>query len=191
MPLSAAARRARAGTAARKTLVAVILLAGCARTETALPLAAAHDRGARLGTVTIRWEVAGDERAFAGGVRLAVPEVRVRYRVEARNTSGDKIFVRLSDVRLVTSAGTTIATDAAHRACVLAPGAAAAVLLGEIWVPRDRLDAIRQAELSRLAAPLGGRALRAYREWLLQGRPGAAEAVEREIADQAGAPPCG
>jgi len=180
----------RAGRVLAVAAAAGLLAAGCSRPGTSLPLTAAFDDGRRVGAVSVVWESTGDERAFAGGARLAEPETRVRYRVDVTNRNDDKVFVRLSDIRLVTEGGVTVATDAVRRECILSPGDTPAVLNGEIWVPRAKLDTLAAADLSRFAAPLGERDLPAYRAWLLQGRAGSEAQVDAEIAAQAGAPPC-
>lgn len=187
-------RSARAGFGLAAGLAAAILggtlAARCSPPGTTSPLTAAFDDGRRVGSTTAVWERTGDERGFAGGARLAEPEIRFRYRVDVTNRTDDKVFVRLSDVALTTDNGLPLVTDSVRRECVLGPGDTPGVLTGEIWVPKGKVDTVAGLNLSRFAAPLGERDLPPYRAWLLQGRPGNEAAVNTEIAAQAAAPPC-
>ena len=166
------------------------LVAACARDAGSVPLVAPYDAGDRLGAVHAIWNNTGEERGFAAGGRLKEPEVRFRYRLDARNRSTDKLFLRLENPELVDDTGLALAQATAALGCVLGVGESEGVLAGEVWIPKSAANRVSGLRVSHFAVPLGERALKRYREWLLQGRPNEAAQIEAEIAKQAAAPPC-
>jgi len=169
---------------------ALVGLVACQRDPEGLPLTAPGDAG-RLGTVSATWQATPDERGFAKGSRLAEPEIRFRYRVDVHNADDEKLFVRLDDFDLVDQQGMTVATAEERVECTLGAGTAEGALTGEVWVPKRDVDRVHDFRVRRFAAALDEDGRKAYRAWLLQGRPGEDAAVDREIASQAAAKPCG
>jgi hypothetical protein len=176
----------------RTAVVAVAALAtfaACHRTPDGLPLTAPDD-ATRLGTVSATWQATADERGFAKGARLAEPELRFRYRVDAHNGVGDKLFVRLDRFELVDEKGMTVAAAEESVECTLGAGTSEGALAGDVWVRKRDADRVRDFRIRRFAAALDDDGRKAYRAWLLKGRPGEDTAVDQEIAKQAAAKPC-
>jgi hypothetical protein len=178
----------------RLALVGVALIAaavpGCSRSGHTASLAAPYDDDESLGEITAVWDNTGEERGFDGGARLKQPEVRFRYRLDARNRSGDKLFLRLADMQLVDRGGLTLGKHVVQIECTLNAGDTDGVLSGDVWVPKSAVDDIDGFRVTRLAIPLGAHSLQRYRDWLLQGRPNDAAQVDAEVAKHAGAPAC-
>jgi len=143
-----------------------------------------------MGRTSATWTVTDEERAFADATRLDEPEVRVRYRLDVESDLQDKIFLRLEKFAFVDEDGLALGSAVSETACTLAPGRTEAVMSGEVWLGRDASTRISDFRVADHAVPLSdpGRAL--YREWQLQGRPGAAAEIDAEIARYAAAPPC-
>ena len=176
----------------RIAVAVVAILVGfvaCRRTPDGLPLEAAGD-DTRLGTVSATWQATKDERGFADAVRLDEPQVRFRYRVDAHNRGDDKLFVRLVGFELVDDAGLTLAKADGTVECTLGPGTTEGALAGDVWVRKRDAERVEDFRIRRFAAALDDKGRARYRAWLLQGRPGDEAAVDREIAQQAAAPPC-
>lgn len=167
-----------------------IALAACARDTTTEPLVAPFNERTILGEVSAVWSNTSEERGFAGGTRLQEPEIRFQYRVDVRNRLGDKLFVRPGDFQLVDEHGLALGSDGASVECSLGSGATQAILTGDVWVRKRAVSKVRTFRIARFAVPLNERGRGLYREWLLQGRPGAAAAIDAEIARYAAAPPC-
>ncbi len=143
-----------------------------------------------MGRTSATWTVTDEQRAFADATRLDEPEIRVRYRLDVESDLQDKVFVRLTGFTFVDEDGLALGSDAGEAACTLAPGKTEAVLSGDVWLERAASARISDFRVADHAVPLSdpGRAL--YREWQLQGRPGAAAEIDGEIARYAAAPPC-
>jgi hypothetical protein len=163
---------------------------GCSRDAHTLPLSAPY-ADETLGALTATWTNTGDQRAFSGGARLKEPEVRFRYRLDARNDCGDKMYLRLGDVTLVDSEGLSLGSDPTSIECTLSAGESEGVRTGEVWVPATVASNVQGLRAARVAVPLGTRQVARYRQWLLEGRPGETAQVEAQIAQLAAAPPCG
>jgi len=170
--------------------IALAALAGCARGNEATRLTAPFDERVVFGELNAVWRNTGDERAFAGGTRLKHSEVRFQYRLDARNSAGDRLYVQLADFQLVGSDGLALGNDSAAVACVLNGGLTESVLAGEIWLPKTHADAVRSFRVNHLAVSLAPRSLAQYREWLLQTRPGHTADIDIELARYTSAPPC-
>ena len=171
-------------------LLAMVLVAGCSRDRNAVMLTAPFNDSTKIGQLTAVWEDAGDERAFAGGTRLAEPEVRFRFRVDAQNRLGDRLFVRLGNFQLVDATGLGLAAADASIACALSAGTTEGVLSGDVWVPKRTAKNVAGFRISHFAVPLSDRGRSLYREWLLQGRAQDAAQIDSEIGRYAAAPPC-
>jgi len=167
----------------------ILAFAGCSRDSHTLPMVPPYTDDAE-GVITASWNNIGEERAFSGGARLKEPEVRFRYRLDARNDSDEKLFARLAEMQLVDRQGLALASDPARIECTLNSGETPGVLVGELWVPKSNAEAVHGFHVSRFAVPLGTRGVERYREWLLQGRPSQTAQVDAEIAQLAAAPPC-
>lgn len=167
----------------------LIVLAACRRTPEGLPLLAPGD-DTRLGTVSATWQATEDERGFANAVRLDEPEVRFRYRVDAHNGVGDKLFVRLDRFELVDAAGLMVAAADGTVECTLGSGMTEGALAGDVWVRKRDTGRVKDFRIRRFAAALDEDGRAHYRTWLLQGRPGEEAAIDQEITRQASAPPC-
>ena len=165
------------------------LLASCSHDDT-IKLAAPFNENTIVGEVSAVWNNTAEERGFAGGDRLKEPEVRFRYRLDVRNKLGDKLFVRLGGFELVGENALPLGSDQASVQCVLGTGATPAILEGDAWIPKRIAGSVKAFQVSHLAVPLSDRGRALYREWLLQGRPGAAAEVDAEIGRYAAAPAC-
>lgn len=189
--MSAASGR-RAAVLGLGLAIALAVLAGCTRDGgEGVPLAAPFDEVRVFGTVTAAWQATDEERAFAGGVRLAAPEVRVRYRLDVETELEDKAFIRLSGFTLVDEDGHALGDPAPETvACTLGSGRLERVLAGDVWIPESAVARINGFRVERLAVPLSERGRGLYHAWRLEGRPDAAPAVDAEIAGYAAAPPC-
>ncbi|MBI1814587.1 MAG: hypothetical protein HYR72_06395 [Deltaproteobacteria bacterium] len=163
---------------------------GCSRDGESVPVVAPFNAESKIGEVTAVWQNTSEERAFADGTRLPEPQVRFQYRAEVHNRLHDKVFVRLTNFQLTDTQGLALATSPATVACALAGDATVAVLAGELWVPKNGVDAVRRFSVSPFVVPLSERGRALYREWLLQGRTDKAAAVDAEIAGYAAAPAC-
>ena len=164
-------------------------LSSCSRDEGAVVLTPPYADD-KIGDVSAVWSNTGEERAFAEGRRLDGPEVRFRYRVDVRNRLQEKVFLRLDEFSLIAADGLEIAKDRARVECALNAGRTTGVLSGEIWVPKRRVQEVQRFHIRHISVPLSERALASYREWLLQGRPGAAAEIDAEINLAAAAPSC-
>lgn len=164
--------------------------AGCTREREGLALTAPFDRAAVVGYVTATWHATDEERAFKNATRLAQPEVRVQYRLDVESDLAAKAYLRLEDVALVDASGLALGTDTQQVACTIGSGITAGILAGDIWVARDALPRISDVRVSHHVVPLHERGRALYREWLLQGRPRDAAAIDAEIAHYAAAPDC-
>lgn len=181
--------------ALRSTLIAhcsalLLVAAACNRDAGKVILTPPFDGKAKVGEVTATWQGTGEERAFADGRKLAAPQVRMQYRVSVRNRLADKMFVRLSEFRLLDDGGIELGRDAARVDCVLAVGDSAGVLAGDVWIAKEAADDVRNFGVTHFAVPLSEIGQGHYREWMLQGRKGDAASVDAEIAGYAGAPAC-
>lgn len=165
------------------------LLVSCSHDDT-IKLAAPFNDRTVVGDVSAVWSNTGEERGFAAGDRLAEPDVRFSYRVDVHNRLGDKLFVRLGEFQLVGENGLPLATDPVRVECALADGATRGVLAGDIWVAKHATGMVKAFRVSHFAVPLSDRGRALYREWQLQGRPGAAAEIDAEIARYAAMPPC-
>lgn len=168
-------------------LAALTLTAACSH-DNDIALSPPYDAGKNLGRVTALWRRTDDERGFAGGERLAEPEVRFQYQLNANNRSGDKIFVRLGSFRLVDSNGLAVGEDAAKVECTLPDGKLEGILRGEVWLPKTAAERVKDFRISSFAVPLDD--TKKLREWELRGRPGATAAVDAELSRYAAAPTC-
>jgi len=168
----------------------VMLTTGCSRDAHTLPLSAPYNDDT-VGVLSATWTNSGEERAFSGGARLKEPEVRFRYRLDARNDGKDKLYLRLSDVTFADSDGLALGSDPARIACTLNAGQTDGILAGDIWVPKAAAEKVHGVRVSRVAVPLGTAEVTRYRAWLLQGRPNETAQVDAEIAALAAAPTCG
>lgn len=166
------------------------LFVACSRDRGEVVLLAPYDDGEKLGAVHATWDNTGEQRGFAGGDRLAEPEVRFRYRVDARNRGDDKVFLRLAAAELLDDSGLPLGRAGEQVECLLASGETRGILSGEIWIPASKVKGVRSLHVRHFAAPLGGRGVKRYREWLLQGRADDAARVDAEIAQQAGVQAC-
>jgi hypothetical protein len=167
-------------------LVAALVLAGCARGQSSLPLLAAFSDESRVGRITATWVATGLPHPATGG---GPAQRELRYSVDLLNESAEPVFVRLRDFRVL--AGTAEAARAGETvACALRPGPNPGVLHGTLWVGDDRLAALNGFDLNRFAVPLSERGRAFYREFLLGQRPGDATAIDAEIATYTSAPAC-
>ena len=165
------------------------LLASCSHDDT-IKLAAPFNENTIVGEVSAVWSNTAAERGFAGGDRLKEPEVRFRYRLDVRSKLGDKLFVRLGGFELVGENGLPLGSDQTNVECIVGSGATPAILQGDVWIPKRVAGSVKAFRVSHLAIPLSDRGRALYREWLLQGRPGAAAEIDAEIARHAAAPAC-
>jgi hypothetical protein len=168
----------------------ILAAAGCNRDEGKVILKPPFDAKAKVGEVTASWEPTGEERAFADGRKLAAPQVRLQYQVNVQNRLAEKMFVRLSEVRLTDKDGVALGQDAARVDCVLRVGDSAGVLRGEVWVAKDKADEVSGFAITHLVVPLSEIGQGHYREWMLQGRKSDEASVDAEIAGYAAAPAC-
>jgi hypothetical protein len=159
--------------------------AGCTRSHGTVELMAPFSDDTVVGALTATWRDAGEWR-LAGGPDT--PERKVLFRVDAVNRLSDRLYVRLRDFRLL-ARGEAIDT-AASAECTLAAGATDGVLAGALWVPASLAQRIGGFQIDRFAVPLSERGRAFYREFLLLQRPGAAAAIDTELAAYASAPPC-
>jgi hypothetical protein len=183
-------RAARWWRAVAVSVSLAALLAACSRDQGTVSLVPPYDDGDKLGTVHATWDNTGEERGFAAGTRLKEPEVRFRYRLDVRNRSDDKLFLRLENPEFVDDNGLAVGQAPAKVECTLQTGESKDVLTGELWVPKSAAPSVRSLRVSRFAVALGERPLRRYREWLLRGRPNEAAQIDAEIAIQAAVPAC-
>ena len=168
-----------------------MLVLGCSRGPQEVRLTAPFNERTTLGVLTATWHDTGDERSFADGARLDRPERRLQFRVEAQNRLQDRLYIRIGDFELVNVDGAMLGEDSMTVECTLNARVTEGVLRGVLWLAGDQVQSIRGFRVKRFAVPLSERGLAVYREWLLQGRPNQEEAIDREIADYAAAPPCG
>lgn len=180
----------RSSLIAHCSLLLLAVAAGCNRDEGKVILNPPFDAKAKVGEVTATWQATGEERAFADGRKLAAPQVRLQYQVNVRNRLSDKMFVRLSDLRLTNKSGVELGKDAAHVECVLRVGDSPGVLRGEVWVAKDAAGDVSGFALTHFVVPLSEIGQGHYREWMLQGRKGDAASVDAEITGYAAAPAC-
>ena len=164
--------------------------AGCTRDGEPHALTAPFDRARIVGRTAATWRVTEDERAFAGATRLDEPEVRVSYRIDAESDLQDKVYLKLEAFTLVDTDGLALGADETLAECTLAPGTTEAVLSGDVWMPREAAGRIADYRVAQHAVPLSERGQALYREWQLQGRPGAAAEIDAEVARYAAADPC-
>jgi len=181
---------ARPPLALASVILVAVSAAGCSRDHNAIALTAPFNESTKIGEVTATWENAGDERSFADAARLAEPEVRFRFRVDARNKLDDPLFVRLGSFQLVDAAGLTLGTATGEVVCALGAGTTEGVLSGDVWVRKKAANNVGGFRVSHFAVPLSERGRSLYREWLLQGRTQDAAQIDAEIARYASAPPC-
>jgi hypothetical protein len=171
-------------------LVVAVASAGCSRDGNKVILTPPFNDGTKIGEVSAQWENTGEERAFADGRKLDMPEVRFQYRVNVRNRLQDKVFVRLGGFRLVNEAGSEMGKSAARIECVLSVGDTPGLLRGDVWVPARGVRDVSGFGVTHFAVPLSERGRALYREWALQGRKSDAAAVDAEIGAYAAAPAC-
>lgn len=167
-----------------------LLAAGCNRDKGKIILNPPFDGKAKIGEVTATWNATGEERAFADGRKLAMPQVRMQYRVNVKNRLADKMFVRLSEFRLTGQGGTELGKDTARAECVLSVGDSPGVMRGDVWVNKNAAGDVRDYALTHFAVPLSELGQGHYREWMIQGRKAEAAAVDGELASYAAAPAC-
>jgi hypothetical protein len=194
-PLSSSliAQRSSLALASRAVILITIPLllvsSGCSDKNKVI-LTPPFDGHAKIGEVTASWQTTGEERAFAEGRKLETPEVRFQYRIDVRNRLEDKMFVRLSEFRLMNAGGGELAKDVRRVDCILSVGDSSGVIRGEVWVAKDAADDISGFGITHFSVPLGEIGRGHYREWALQGRTGDAATVDAEIAGYAAAPAC-
>ena len=183
-------RLARVSVLVSMIASALLAAAGCSRSPGALTLTAPFNEETKLGELTAVWKATGQERAFANATRLKEPEVEVQYRVDAKNSMKDPVFVRLGGFELRSADGLALAHDQAQIECALAPGRTEGVLSGSVWVAKSAAEKAARFDVRRFAAPLGERGRALHREWLRQNRPGQDAAVDAELQAYGSAPAC-
>lgn len=182
--------RTRSSLIAHCSWLLLSLAAACNRDEGKVILKPPFDAKAKIGEVTATWQATGEERAFADGRKLAAPQVRMQYQVNVRNRLADKMFVRLSELRLTSKDGVELGKDTARVDCVLRVGDSPGVLRGEVWIAQDAAKDVSGFTLTHFAVPLSELGQGHYREWMLQGRKGDAASVDAELGGYAAAPAC-
>jgi hypothetical protein len=173
-----------------RIVIVTLMFAACNRDGTKVLLTPPFNDNTKVAEVAAHWDDSGEERSFAGGRKLEEPQTRVRYRVDARNRLEDKLFVRLSEFRLVGDGGAELGKDEAAIECVLSVGDSSGVLSGDVWMTKRAAQLITGFGITHYAVPLSERAQGLYREWALQGRKADAATVDAEIQKYANAPPC-
>ena len=163
----------------------VLAAAGCTRTHGTVELMAPFSDDTVVGELTVTWRDAGEWRLAHGP---DTPERRVLFRIDAVNRLSDGLYLRLRDFRLL-ARGEALDT-AVSAECTLAPGTTQGVVAGALWVPARQAQGIGGFQIDRLAVPLSERGRAFYREFLLLQHPGAAAAIDTELATYAAAPPC-
>lgn len=163
--------------------MALVALAGCARSSDTIDLMAAFSDDTIVGELTASWHDGGEERQ-SGDVK----ERRLAYRVDAHNRLSDPVYLRLRRFRLLGGDGPVPIGDTVE--CALQPGTTAGLLDGSVWVPVPQATAIRRMRVEQFAVPLSERGRAFYRQFLLQQRPDDAVAIDAEIAAYMAAPRC-
>jgi hypothetical protein len=171
-------------------LMVMVACAACSRDGSKVLLTPPFNDNTKVGEVTARWDDSGEERSFADGRKLEEPETRLRYRVDVRNRLEDKLFVRLSDFRLVAEGGAELGKSAGQIECVLSVGESTGVLSGDVWMTKRAVRSITGFGVTHYSLPLSERGQALYREWALQGRKGDAPTIDAEIQKYSSAPPC-
>ncbi len=170
-------------------LLAAVSLA-CSRDRSTVVVTAPFNDSTKIGELTAVWNDSGEERAFANAQRLDTPEVRFRFRVDARNRLDDGMFVRLGNFQLVDRSGLTIAASDQRAECILNAGTTEGVLSGEVWVPKTAVNDVAGFRVAQFGVPLSERGRSLYREWLLQERAHEPAQADAEIAGYLAAPAC-
>jgi len=165
--------------------VLVLAAAGCTRSHGTVELMAPFSDDTVVGELTAAWHDAGEWRLANGP---DTPQRKVVFRIDAVNRLSDRLYLRLRDFRLL--AGGEAIDSAATAECTLAPGTTEGVVAGTLWVPAGLAQRIGGFQIDRFAVPLSERGRAFYREFLLLQRPGAAAAIDAELAAYAAAPPC-
>ena len=150
-----------------------------------MELLAAFSDDTVVGEIDARWTDSGDRRDVATGAA----EHKLTFRVDVVNRLADPLYLRLRHFRLLLADGPR-EDSTAEVECALAPGTTPAVLSGAIWVTGEAAAAVRGFQVDALAVPLSERGRAFYREFLLGQRPGAAAAIDAELAAEAAAAPC-
>jgi hypothetical protein len=174
-----------AATRCSGLLLSLLIAAGCTRSAATLELIAAFSDDTAVGELNATWRDTGEERP---GSAPNTRERKVIFRVDAVNRLSDPLYLGLRDLRLLGPAGALAVPGAV--ACALAPGTTPGLLSGAVWVPARDAPGIHGFEISRFAVPLSERGRAFYREFLLRQRPGAAAAIDEEMAAYAAAAPC-
>jgi hypothetical protein len=162
----------------------VLICAACTRSNRPIELKPAFSDDTVVGELRPSWSVTSDERGNGNGL-----ERRVAVRVDAVNQLSDKLYVRLTKLRLVGPNG-PIRIDDATVACALASGETPALLQGSSWIPTADIDRLRALQVDQFTVPLSQRGRAFYREFLLMQRPSDSVAIDAEIATYAAAPAC-
>lgn len=175
------------------TLLAVgpLCLCSCSRDGGGVALTAPFNDETKIGVVTAVWQGTGEERSFAGGGRLKEPEVRFQYRVDVNSRMDHSMFVRLGGFQLLSKAGLALGADETSVECTVGSSGAKGVLSGSVWIAKSATDRVDGFTLRHFALPLNDRGRALYREFLLERRPGEAQAIDAEIAGYAAARGCG
>lgn len=171
------------------TTLLTLLLAACSH-DNGHPLSPPFDDRTVLGSVSAVWTETSDQRGFAEGDRLQQPQVRLQYRVDVRNRTNQKVFIRLGNFQLVDAQGLPLGADQASIECDLPDGQLNGVLRGDVWLPIDARRKVSGFRIASLAIPLDDKGRDKYRAWQLQGRPDAGAEIDKEIARLAAAPTC-
>ena len=166
------------------------VLAACSQGDEGVELTAPFNAETEVADVTAIWTNSGQERTTAGETALKEPEVRVRYRVDVRNRLKGRLFVHLANFRLMDDQGKELSSDTQSAECTVGAGTTEGVLDGAVWVPKSAIDKTKEFRVDHFSVPLSARGRALYRQYLLERRPGAAAAIDAELARYVAAPPC-